>query len=839
MKYHYIVLKNNLNFGHKIILFFAVSIIFFLTLFYNFGEIKDNILPVELDSQLCKYNYLSFSGNFSNEIVILDIENKSKSLSLYPEFDNLICLGKVVDYEITFYEEVGNSIFIKLRLYSFTNQKLIHSIKILLVIMIIGFTYWKSISKLFSKNLIVCFLIYLIFLINLFFSLQFDILNFIFDSIFYSLFFLFLNLDKKKMKFINPKHNISIDSLRAVGVIAVIFNHFEFKVFASGYLGVDLFFVISGFVITNKYLSSKHQRLKSFYFDFIFFRVRRIIPALVFFVLVTSFFVYFLDYNYKDTLQVGLFSTFALSNIYLYFRSLDYFSNVSSLNSFTHTWSLGVEEQFYLLFPLIIYGILKNKFSKNTLLLLTVLSAIYFYYSQVSDPNGTYYLIQYRFWQISLGCILVLYQKELKNLLNKIPLNILLFFLIASFTVSSPYDRNLTLLATILSTLILLIVGNENRKSKILQNPKLATIGVLSYSLYLWHWPVITLSKWSNVKFVNFEFQILLIIFLSVISFKYVEQPFRNISIQQAKKFITYILTLVVVVALALLIIVNNTDRNNILRGSNPYLFEEKDFENIVNKIECYHPDFIDTAFEKCMDYDEKKYNVFLIGDSHSTNHFYSLESIFSKFNNYNFNHLVEWGFIRDMQGIKGCAPTQSCIENSFEKHLDFFRNNLKENDIVVFSFSRDWFKIPGDMPRENIELKLRNFDENFNQLVEVIKSKEATLVIVDDIPKTCSPRVNYLNDIILSGKLEICTIDKNISLDDRMIITNIYIKVTGDKIIYLDPHDYFCDDSKCSIIDIETNKILYTDLSPHISKNGLNKLNLFWSENIDKLISN
>ena len=114
--------------------------------------------------------------------------------------------------------------------------------------------------------------------------------------------------------------------------------------------------------------------------------------------------------------------------------------------------------------------------------------------------------------------------------------------------------------------------------------------------------------------------------------------------------------------------------------------------------------------------------------DSHSTNHFLSLEKNFKNQKNYKFNHLVEWGFIRDIQGIKGCAPSQKCIENSFEKHLNFYKDNLGNEDIVIFSFSRDWFKEDGDLPRKNIDSKLLNFENNFSTLIQTIKSTGAKL---------------------------------------------------------------------------------------------------------------
>ena len=320
----------------------------------------------------------------------------------------------------------------------------------------------------------------------------------------------------------------------------------------------------------------------------------------------------------------------------MYVNSLDYFSTDSSLNSFTHTWSLGVEEQFYLIYPLLIYALVRKKIKKSSMLVLAVSSVILFYSVNIANPNATYYLLQYRFWQMALGCILIIYSAELKKLANTIPINVILVPLILVFTINQPYSRNLTLISTLLFALIILGIGESDQKNRILESPKLATIGALSYSLYLWHWPIISLSKWSNFEYMTFEFQILLMIALSLFSFKFVEQPFRNVSLDQRKNYLIKLFSITFIGRnVSVFSIINFTNRDNILSGNNPYVFEEKDYKNIVNEIDCYHPNEIKNAFESCIVHDKEKINVYLIGDSHSTNHFLSLEKNFKNQKNY------------------------------------------------------------------------------------------------------------------------------------------------------------------------------------------------------------
>ena len=251
------------------------------------------------------------------------------------------------------------------------------------------------------------------------------------------------NTIQKKTGFKLDEYSNALDGLRAFAVISVIINHFDKSIMPSGFLGVDVFFVISGFVITSSLLKRKDDSAKQFLFGFYKRRIKRLLPALLFCVCITMLLISFFSEFPNQSIITGILAIPGFSNIDLYYNAVDYWGKTAQLNPFTHTWSLGVEEQFYMTFPLLVWLTYKRN-SRNSslkklttfLILFSFVSILIYIYFSASHQMLTYFIMPFRFWEIGFGCLLYLYlylrndEYFLKKLLDKIPFYIIFLFLI-------------------------------------------------------------------------------------------------------------------------------------------------------------------------------------------------------------------------------------------------------------------------------------------------------------------------------------------------------------------------------------------------------------------------
>ena len=344
---------------------------------------------------------------------------------------------------------------------------------------------------------------------------------------------------KESKSSIISRYRPEIDGLRAFAVVAVIINHFNKEILPNGYLGVDIFFVISGFVITSSLYQRPSKNIKDFISGFYERRIKRLVPALSVFVLIMSIGICLFNPSPIVTLRTGLTSLFGLSNLYLIRQSTDYFAQPTELNVFTHTWSLGVEEQFYLLFPLLIwfsgFGRQTKNGARNLFLVvggLTIASLITFIYLYPINQSAAYFLMPTRFWEMASGCLLFIgfqKRKSLEQFLERVSPILVLAFIIGVMYLPKSLATISTVAVVVLSMVLIASLKEQTKAYTIFTHPKVIYIGLISYSLYLWHWGVLSISRWTiGIHWWSVPFQIALMFGLATASYRYIETPLRK-----------------------------------------------------------------------------------------------------------------------------------------------------------------------------------------------------------------------------------------------------------------------------------------------------------------------
>lgn len=346
------------------------------------------------------------------------------------------------------------------------------------------------------------------------------------------------------------KYRPEIDGLRAFAVFAVIINHFNKDLLPSGYLGVDIFFVISGYVITSSLAGRESKNFLDFLTGFYERRIKRLVPALVVFVLITSVLICLFNPDPGGALGLGWKSVFGLSNISLYRSSTDYFSQSTELNPFTHTWSLGVEEQFYLLFPFLIwfsgFGRQTAKGARQMFLwvgALSIASLIGFIFLYQANQPAAYFLMPTRFWEMAAGCLIFIgFQKRarIEQSLEEVPPLLVVAAMVGLMLLPVSAAVPATVGIVLLSAILIACLKQGTAAYKFFTLEKVVYIGLISYSLYLWHWSVLSISRWTiGIHWWSAPIQLAVMFTCAILSHKWIETPARNYQLVLKQRLLT------------------------------------------------------------------------------------------------------------------------------------------------------------------------------------------------------------------------------------------------------------------------------------------------------------
>lgn len=342
-----------------------------------------------------------------------------------------------------------------------------------------------------------------------------------------------------------------IDGLRAVAVLAVVFYHAGVGGFAGGYVGVDVFFVISGYLITSvifREIEIGDFSLVKFYER----RIRRIYPAL-YIVTLSVLFMSALMYYSPNFLAVGksaMAATLFMSNM-LFWSEAGYFDAPSIIKPMLHTWSLAVEEQFYIVFPLLVLAIMRFAKTrlKTILTALTLVSFLGSVYYVGHDSTAAFYFTHLRAWELMLGSLLAVgvwplcRNSTFRNILSLVGMAMILssVFLYSSNT---PFPGAGALLPTAGAAMVIYSgIEGVSVVGRMLQSPPLVFIGKISYSLYLWHWVIIVFGKYYLIREATAADMLVWLIvsfILAAFSWKFIENPFRRIEFLRHPKIFKF-----------------------------------------------------------------------------------------------------------------------------------------------------------------------------------------------------------------------------------------------------------------------------------------------------------
>ena len=656
---------------------------------------------------------------------------------------------------------------------------------------------------------------------------------------------------QNQMKFMSQPKQYSyrpeIDGIRAFAVTAVIINHFNKEILPSGYLGVDIFFVISGFVITSSLASRPSKNFRDFLAGFYTRRIKRLVPALVLFVLIISILICLFNPTPGASLKTGITSLFGLSNLYLLRQSTDYFAASTELNVFTHTWSLGVEEQFYFLFPFLVwftgFGRLATKGSRNLFWVMGVLSVtslIAFVYSYKTNQPAAYFLMPTRLWEMGAGCLLFLSLKHFNRFfrtLDKVPPLIVTGAVVAVLFVPLQFAVQATFAIVVLTAILITCLRSGTAAYNLFTHPRVVYIGLISYSLYLWHWGVLSLSRWTiGIHWWSMPLQIALMLLLSIASYRYVETPLRRSDWSAARwKSIGYGLG---ASAISAVLLFSLTKIPNLYTGQSPSLvavgvpsltntYSLKQVNSLWRGDKCVLSDNSQVGkkilVEDCTlgNFSNANKRVLVLGNSFSAAFTQAFDDLVV-LDEYSVTITSSWG----------ASPVKEIPNNSTWDKANYYYWDSVVPSLINRLRPGDWVFLINDMAGFSPKYRTSETNESLKQLesgLEALSDKLSTrgirLAILHGNPfareANCQPVVAAKQWFNLSGgPCQLPSRGESLLRRDNLNKVLVSLEAEG-KLHIVDIFDVFCPEEQCTY-NAKNGQFLYRDEFSHPSVEGV-----------------
>ncbi len=660
----------------------------------------------------------------------------------------------------------------------------------------------------------------------------------------------------------HPKYRPDIDGLRAIAVLAVVAFHAFPSWVKGGFIGVDVFFVISGYLISTILFENLDRGIFSFS-QFYARRIKRIFPALIL-VLISCFafgwFVLLADEFKQLNKHIASGASF-ISNFVLW-NEAGYFDNSAETKPLLHLWSLGIEEQFYILWPLLLWLAWKRKCNLFIITIVVAVSSFILNLKGITqDRVATFYSPQSRFWELLIGSLLAwvsLYKKHtftdinskmdvllsrifcsnkkdkdgkiLTNILSFVGLLLLMsgFFLIHK-ELSFPGKWALI---PVLGAVLIITAGHKAWMNRLILSNKIAVwFGLISFPLYLWHWPLLSFARIVESEMPNRNIRmaaVILSIALAWLTYRFIERPVRFDKHSKMK----------VVALVVLMTIVGSTSYAGYnLYEKNSLKFREAEKTVKTNRFDMPYR-------ESCKHITKEVYSDDWCSGGTKTRHPISTAMIGDSFSNaystmlnaYSKEVDTKFSFIQFGRGQcpllfdYGPAYCQLITKKTF----DYIKNSSEIKTVILASSWSDYYTTKDFYWVNHIETK-QAFITAFEKTIKAYKKLGKNVIVFLAPPIGSNPRSCINRPIRLTDK-KICSLSTSDALLNEDGYRGYLVDfINGLGIQYFDPFKYFCDNLQCKIM--ENGKIFYAD-DRHLSVFGGEFLSTKASSELRKLFS-